>query len=108
MRWVKLKAIFLTDRGKVRDYNEDSGGYFYNDFDQLLAIIADGMGGHQARDVASEMAVDIVKRKWQQVNKIVSPETAELSIKATLDEINHQIYEQDSQTGEYIGMSTSA
>ncbi|HLS35118.1 MAG TPA: Stp1/IreP family PP2C-type Ser/Thr phosphatase [Bacillota bacterium] len=103
-----MKAIFLTDRGKVRDYNEDSGGYFYNDFDQLLAIIADGMGGHQAGDVASEMAVDIVKRKWQQVNKIVSPETAELWIKAILDEINHQIYEHASKKEEYHGMGTTA
>ena len=52
-----MKAVFLTDRGKVRQHNEDNGGIFVNNAGQRLAIVADGMGGHRAGDVASEMAL---------------------------------------------------
>lgn len=48
-----------TDVGKLRDHNEDCIGYFP---DQNLAILADGMGGHRAGEVASEIAVRTVRQ----------------------------------------------
>ncbi len=38
-----------------------------------LAIVADGMGGHQAGDIASGMTVDLIKKRWEQY-KIETPE----------------------------------
>ena len=52
-----MRAVFRTDKGKVRLHNEDNGGIFQNQANQSLAIVADGMGGHRAGDVASEMTV---------------------------------------------------
>jgi serine/threonine protein phosphatase PrpC len=52
-----LRAYGLTDKGRVRPTNED---YFAIDEELGLCVIADGMGGHNAGEVASRLAVDAV------------------------------------------------
>ena len=51
----------LTDPGKVRDHNEDSVAIVMNESLEYLLAVADGMGGHNAGEVASEMAVNAVE-----------------------------------------------
>lgn len=56
----------LTDVGRKRAHNEDS--YRVVPEDQLF-LVADGMGGHNAGEVASAMAVDIVGQFFQDARK---------------------------------------
>jgi protein phosphatase len=63
-----LKAVFMTDQGRVRQHNEDAGGIFVNKDGNRLAIVADGMGGHRAGDVASEMTISQLKNEWESTN----------------------------------------
>lgn len=51
---------FISDMGKKRGINEDYVDYLLSDEFQLY-IVADGMGGHNAGEVASRMAVETVK-----------------------------------------------
>ena len=53
----------VSDRGKVRANNED---YFCADEKNGIFIVADGMGGHKAGEVASKMACDIVTKNLEQ------------------------------------------
>ena len=48
-----------TNVGRKRNHNEDN---FMIVHDQLLYIVADGMGGHAAGEVASKMAVETVSQ----------------------------------------------
>jgi PPM family protein phosphatase len=53
----KLQSIALTDTGRVREHNEDTIGY---DPDIGLFVLADGMGGYNAGEVASGIAVKTI------------------------------------------------
>lgn len=55
-----------TDPGMVRDNNEDS---IMVRPDLGLAVLADGMGGHQAGEVASAMAIDLVKQFFENASQ---------------------------------------
>ncbi|WP_096269934.1 Stp1/IreP family PP2C-type Ser/Thr phosphatase [Paucisalibacillus globulus] len=102
-----MEGHFLTDRGQVRIHNEDSGGIFPGDNGQYLAIIADGMGGHQAGDVASEMATTILEKRWRENEGLKSPEAAEEWLEQTLIEANTSIYQHSLEKEECQGMGTT-
>jgi protein phosphatase len=50
----KFNSVEVTDTGRVRDHNEDAIG---SDMETGLLVLADGMGGYNAGEVASGIAV---------------------------------------------------
>ena len=67
-----MKTASATHKGNVRPQNEDSV-YVNADKVPVIAIVADGMGGHAAGKTASKMTVSYIKRKLSGKN------TAEIS-----------------------------
>ena len=52
-----MEIRFQTDVGKRRNTNQDFVATYVNKANVTLALLADGMGGHRAGDVASRQAV---------------------------------------------------
>jgi protein phosphatase len=102
-----MEGLFLTDQGRVRSHNEDSGGIYYNDYGQFLAVIADGMGGHKAGDVASQMATRQLQEKWQDSIQFSSAEEIEEWLYLVVSQINTAIYEHAQHHEECQGMGTT-
>jgi protein phosphatase len=98
-----LEVAALTDVGCVRSCNEDAVAV---DREHGIAIVADGMGGHRAGEVASRMARDIVLaalRRHRSKNRT----TALHFIEHALGQANHSILAAAQDNPNYRGMGTT-
>jgi len=102
---------YLTDKGKVRENNEDS---VLVDEELGLAAVADGMGGHSAGELASSMAVRMLKENIKSIARNeAANKTAEghispaniLHFAAT--QANTSIYETSLRQSDKKGMGTT-
>jgi len=98
-----MKYSKLTDVGKVRKNNEDRLGLWE---DLGLFVVADGMGGHQAGEIASQMAVDTLESYFSERNEFKPEETKEL-LKEAIEKANEKIYLKAHQHKELRGMGTT-
>jgi PPM family protein phosphatase len=103
---VQLSVAAGTDVGRIRAGNEDN---LYADADQErgLFIVADGMGGHAAGEVASEMAVQIVARDVADVRDVSDASTLQVMAEA-LRQANRAIFERTIVEADKQGMGTTA
>lgn len=98
-------AAARTDVGMIRSGNEDS--YFADvTKERGLFIVADGMGGHAAGEVASEMAVQIVSRELHALKELESP-TARETVAESIRMANRAIYDRTIAESDKQGMGTT-
>lgn len=66
---MRLSYASLTHRGMVRGNNQDFVGEFVRENRWALFLVADGMGGHQKGEVASNMAVNLFGEFFQREDR---------------------------------------
>jgi protein phosphatase len=109
-----LRASGVTKRGTVRRTNEDC---FAIDLDHHLCVIADGMGGHNAGEVAARVAVDAIvgcvraalgreSLEWSFGFDPGISETANL-LRTAVQYANVRVLETANSSDEYSGMGTT-
>lgn len=104
----EIDASVQTDVGCVREINEDSGRMVRPSDPALLAakgtlvVVADGMGGHSAGEVASQMAADVVSRVYYETR--AEPGAA---LRRAVEEANRQINEAAAIDSAKHGMGTT-
>lgn len=103
-----MKSFYLTDSGKVRDHNEDSVTILKNGNGEQLLVVADGMGGHRAGEVASSMVLTHLGKKFSETSSIGTKLDAINWMKDNISDINSEILAYTKDHPEAAGMGTTA
>ena len=103
---LRLEFATATDPGMVRSHNEDSVEI---DPELGLAVLADGMGGYNAGEVASGIAVAMIKEEMRAAvaSGKGSAELAEALIAEHSAKANGAIFQTSRSQPQYAGMGTT-
>ena len=102
-----MKSYYLTDTGRVRSHNEDSVTIVKNGSDEYLMMVADGMGGHRAGEVASSLAVTHFGKRFSSVSSIGSKLDAVNWLNDNVAEVNEAILEYAKTHTDSSGLGTT-
>jgi PPM family protein phosphatase len=103
-----LRAVVVSDVGCVRTNNEDAARFVRPSSGKVrqqkgfLAVVADGMGGHAAGEIAAQLAVETVVKVYYRRD-----ETPEESLFLALTKANREIWQAASHNNRQRGMGTT-
>lgn len=100
-----MEISLLTDVGQKRTNNQDYANQFVNRAGMTMILLADGMGGHRAGNIASEMAVTDLGAAWVDT-QIDSINGVREWFAEHLETENQKVH-QFGQDEEYKGMGTT-
>jgi protein phosphatase len=100
---VHITAAGRTDVGVIRSGNEDS---YLMVPDRGIFVVADGMGGHAAGEVASEMAVRFVSRELGSLRSLSDEQVAE-RMRTAIRTANGAIFQRTLTEHDKRGMGTT-
>jgi protein phosphatase len=111
---TKIESCGATDIGRRRQLNQDR---FLVDNDTGLYVVADGMGGHNAGEIASSLAVETIAafiRRSQDSEKLTWPFGIEPNISYGANRLrtavllaNRRVWREADSRPEYTGMGTT-
>ena len=108
-----LQIVSVTDPGMVRSHNEDSVA---SDITRGLVVLADGMGGYNAGEVASGMATTVIVTEMQNtldqhvsfdVDLKTGQSQAQKLLRDHITKSNTSIYQASQTQPQYSGMGTT-
>ncbi|WP_289136693.1 Stp1/IreP family PP2C-type Ser/Thr phosphatase [uncultured Brevibacillus sp.] len=93
--------------GRIRQVNEDYFACVEDLNGRVLAVVADGMGGHQAGDIASRLAVERIVKELRHLDKDIDGEDAREQLMNAVLLANKEVYEYAEEHPECNGMGTT-
>lgn len=102
-----IKTVHASNIGRVRSVNEDSVWIGHLSQGYTIGIVADGMGGHQAGDTASRLAVDTIAEDLSTLEKGMSEEGLSAAVSDAILHANDVIYNEASKNEKYHNMGTT-
>lgn len=101
-----MRIVERSVTGNFRKNNEDTTAIILNGTNQQLLLVADGMGGHQHGEVASEFVRDKLIEAWKNTN-LLRVNEAEKFMKNLIIQVNRELYDFSTTDDKYKGMGTT-
>lgn len=105
---MNFEYFYLSDTGQVRANNEDAVAI---DADNHIAVLADGMGGYNAGEVAAEMTISFVITelgRWMaEGGAQASGRELRRAMEVCIDNANRSIFNTANTHPPYAGMGTT-
>ena len=95
-----MKVYAITDIGRMRPINEDS--YYAPEAGERFCAVADGMGGHNAGEVASALAIKVFAQNMREVERISAA-----AWPAAVERANDAVFEAAKENDGMNGMGTT-
>ena len=100
-------SYFLTDTGRIRTHNEDSVTIVKNKKGEVLACVANGVGGHKAGEIASQIAINTITEAFKETFKDLDKLSAINWLRQATTEVNNKIFSYVDKHEEAKGMGTT-
>ncbi len=98
-----MRCYGLTDIGKTRIQNQDSFLITENDSGATLVIVCDGIGGHQAGDIASKLTCNLMATYFHNHYD----KNPQRWFKQALRKVNNAVYDEAQENSRLKGMGTT-
>lgn len=102
-----MEYYCTTDTGLVREKNQDSYIAISNDYGDFLVLVADGIGGGKAGEVASGEVIKYFDFAFKQSGPFEKIEDAINFMLFHIDSVNKHVYDLSVKYREYEGMGTT-
>lgn len=102
-----IRTVHASDIGRVRSVNEDSVWIGTTRHGYTLGIIADGMGGHQAGETASRLALETIKNNLDELEPDIQDEALRDALLAAILEANSTVFKEAAVDDKYHNMGTT-
>lgn len=102
-----MKIKVHSSVGRRRSSNQDYADFFTNDFGQVLCVLCDGVGGHQAGDVASYKTTNFIGQAFLRHSSAFTKQSIEDWMLTIIRDANHYIYQMSLEETHLKGMGTT-
>jgi PPM family protein phosphatase len=104
-----LQFEILSDVGRKRTVNEDSAAVYTLPNGTILAVIADGMGGHLGGDYASSTAIQVIGEQFMELDSTSFEEEQQWAewLREVVNHVNRLLYNHAGENEDLKGMGTT-
>ncbi|HFI0462825.1 TPA: Stp1/IreP family PP2C-type Ser/Thr phosphatase [Streptococcus suis] len=102
-----MKINVHSSVGRRRTSNQDYADFFTNKHGQTLMVLCDGVGGHQAGDVASYKTTEFLGQVFKDQDQALTLASVQSWMKTAIDQVNQYIYQASKADNQLQGMGTT-
>lgn len=96
-----------TDIGHFREDNQDRVAYKIINDNELFCVLCDGMGGHNAGEIAATLTVDYVLEHFEEHEEFETETDIKIWFHQLIHEANKVVYQKGEENEAYHGMGTT-